>query len=613
VTAVLVPGTYGRGYDTGTRVAMATRSAPVAPAWSAASTNVAAAYTSQSPAQVTLPFSAGDAMRVIQRTRVNAATQVLLVDTAVFNFTAEDYDLPMTAQGNLTYSATGSGASLLQPVGAAWADAAALAWVPANPSSPTTQAAATRLVRLQAFQQLSYSDYQRFAGTDKACINNLGNGRPVRIRVSATDGVGLSTLTPLSLFLQMRPVYRHSTLTPSSAPDTFALSQPPYFLNRNTINLVYVEGEGSVRGSIRVADVDDPSHPAGVVQNVSVSITQVTLAETGDTVLASVASFRYRIPVPEIAVRLAAPTDGLGGVEAFLSFLRSPDGPVFANRTSAFTIRIVMADAMGVCQMTTAKIDVSAIAVLVRRPMTVAVERRASAGTLLGYLTGTHPSNATAVIEWKLTVTNDPGSYAEKWVNVARSGLVTLTRSFTGPLTNQMPPGAHPFWVEVCSPSRPLVACSTVRVLLGAQDSARVAPVFVLTATDSFDIANSTAAPAGGTPPEAWPNRSFTNANMHLNGNAVRINNDLYVTTDNFYQRGTAYWQTMVSVNPGFRVSFDYVVAASDAKAADGFTFVLHNDPRGKWAIGDAGGAKGIFGGPGVRIANAFGTVVEDK
>ncbi len=61
-------------------------------------------------------------------------------------------------------------------------------------------------------------------------------------------------------------------------------------------------------------------------------------------------------------------------------------------------------------------------------------------------------------------------------------------------------------------------------------------------------------------------------------------------------------------------MSFDYVVATTDAAAADGFTFVLHNDPRGVHALGEFGGAKGIFSGsPGTFIHPAMGVVVEDK
>lgn len=84
-----------------------------------------------------------------------------------------------------------------------------------------------------------------------------------------------------------------------------------------------------------------------------------------------------------------------------------------------------------------------------------------------------------------------------------------------------------------------------------------------------------------------------------LNGGASAAGNALTLTTNVPAQARSAFLNAKVSTS-GFTASFTYT--ASGDKAADGITFVLHNDPRGPTALGGAGGSLG-YGGAASPIA----------
>ncbi|HEX8912397.1 MAG TPA: hypothetical protein VF796_08550, partial [Humisphaera sp.] len=88
-----------------------------------------------------------------------------------------------------------------------------------------------------------------------------------------------------------------------------------------------------------------------------------------------------------------------------------------------------------------------------------------------------------------------------------------------------------------------------------------------------------------------------------LNGNQLPTvpaidtgTNTLTITTPNNNQASSAFYNTKQSVL-NFTAEFDYTVT-SGQPTADGFAFVLQNDPRGTAALG-AGGGTLAYGGTG--------------
>ncbi len=62
------------------------------------------------------------------------------------------------------------------------------------------------------------------------------------------------------------------------------------------------------------------------------------------------------------------------------------------------------------------------------------------------------------------------------------------------------------------------------------------------------------------------------------------------------FQVGALAGATRVDLRVDARFVFDYNFGNQDAQGADGGGFLLHNDPRGAYALGPAGGALGLFG-----------------
>lgn len=97
------------------------------------------------------------------------------------------------------------------------------------------------------------------------------------------------------------------------------------------------------------------------------------------------------------------------------------------------------------------------------------------------------------------------------------------------------------------------------------------------------------------------PNYSqFANSNgLTLGGSARVTGNQLQLTSTTTNQAGSAYYQTALPVNTdtSFQTQFQFRLdGAQGAAGADGFAFVLQNDPRGLQARGAAGGGLGLSG-----------------
>ncbi|MEZ6014996.1 MAG: L-type lectin-domain containing protein [Planctomycetota bacterium] len=84
---------------------------------------------------------------------------------------------------------------------------------------------------------------------------------------------------------------------------------------------------------------------------------------------------------------------------------------------------------------------------------------------------------------------------------------------------------------------------------------------------------------------------SFPNANgLALNGSANVTGNGLVLTPAQNTQRGSAFYDQAVNVGGGFRTTFSFFVSND---GADGFAFIVQNDPRGTLALGDDGTSLG--------------------
>jgi len=100
---------------------------------------------------------------------------------------------------------------------------------------------------------------------------------------------------------------------------------------------------------------------------------------------------------------------------------------------------------------------------------------------------------------------------------------------------------------------------------------------------------------------------SFPNASgLALNGSASVTGNLLQITPNLASQKGSAFYTSPVPVGGGFTTTFTFLISQD---GADGFAFVIHNDPRGTTALGDDGTSLGYSGYTvpgGTGIANSL-------
>jgi hypothetical protein len=115
---------------------------------------------------------------------------------------------------------------------------------------------------------------------------------------------------------------------------------------------------------------------------------------------------------------------------------------------------------------------------------------------------------------------------------------------------------------------------------------------FAASAPAWADIAGFTQAGAGPT--------DFTlNANAQALAQSVPniTGGILNLTSNNQSEATSAFFNTPQAFN-NWTANYTYTKGAGTANPADGFAFVLQNDPRGLTALGGAGGALGYDGGP---------------
>ncbi len=84
---------------------------------------------------------------------------------------------------------------------------------------------------------------------------------------------------------------------------------------------------------------------------------------------------------------------------------------------------------------------------------------------------------------------------------------------------------------------------------------------------------------------------------LHLNGNASfkRVTGDMTLTPDAENQVGSVMSEDRIDLSHDFVITLDVFLGGRDA-GGDGLAFVLHNDARGKSAIGTGGDGLGAFG-----------------
>ena len=84
---------------------------------------------------------------------------------------------------------------------------------------------------------------------------------------------------------------------------------------------------------------------------------------------------------------------------------------------------------------------------------------------------------------------------------------------------------------------------------------------------------------------------------LTLNGNAVGYNNRLRLTPSAKIQRGSAFFNRPLAIDgaTSFSTQFEFELSGGTT-GADGFTFMLQNDPRGVNALGGLGGSLGYSG-----------------
>jgi hypothetical protein len=97
---------------------------------------------------------------------------------------------------------------------------------------------------------------------------------------------------------------------------------------------------------------------------------------------------------------------------------------------------------------------------------------------------------------------------------------------------------------------------------------------------------------------------------MAVNGVAAQSGNRLRLVPSASMQIGSAFYLNPLTVENGFDARFTFQTSTPTGGGADGFAFVVHNDPRGFAAIGADGSAMGYSSYPtspaGTAIANAL-------
>jgi hypothetical protein len=107
----------------------------------------------------------------------------------------------------------------------------------------------------------------------------------------------------------------------------------------------------------------------------------------------------------------------------------------------------------------------------------------------------------------------------------------------------------------------------------------------------------------------------FSPVNTSGTGTAsgISVDGSTFQLTNNISQAASAFFLTPQTIGPIWEADFTYSMQNVGTGQADGFAFVLQNDPRGAAALGEGGGAVG-YGGTGALTnsvaysVNVFGT-----
>lgn len=83
--------------------------------------------------------------------------------------------------------------------------------------------------------------------------------------------------------------------------------------------------------------------------------------------------------------------------------------------------------------------------------------------------------------------------------------------------------------------------------------------------------------------------------NFNVNGTATTTPSTLTLTTTTG-QAGTGFESALQTFNQGFVSTFTFLATNEAGGGADGFTFILQNNPAGADALGGGGGGKGYAG-----------------
>lgn len=106
-----------------------------------------------------------------------------------------------------------------------------------------------------------------------------------------------------------------------------------------------------------------------------------------------------------------------------------------------------------------------------------------------------------------------------------------------------------------------------------------------------------------------YPNFSSV-AGLALNGNAAQSGANLRLVPSVLSQKGSVYYAAPTTVENGFDTTFTFQTSAPSGGGADGFAFIVHNDPRGLTALANhaAGLGYGAFATSpaGTAIANSL-------
>jgi hypothetical protein len=94
-------------------------------------------------------------------------------------------------------------------------------------------------------------------------------------------------------------------------------------------------------------------------------------------------------------------------------------------------------------------------------------------------------------------------------------------------------------------------------------------------------------------------------------GSATKSKSSLFLTTG-VEQSGAAWADSFLNTTASFNLSFVVALSNPIIGGADGFAFVVHNDPRGTAAIGSTGGFLAILSTTGGAVAPSAGVAFSD-